>query len=61
MVDMFLQPVGVSMYNTKEIKRRDPIAFDLLISGTYKQRKVSVKKRYKRNFRNQREFEVNHI
>jgi glucan phosphoethanolaminetransferase (alkaline phosphatase superfamily) len=58
MVGMFLQPVGVSMFNTKVVKRRDPIAFDLLVSGTYKPRKVSVKKLYKRNFRNQRDFEV---
>ncbi len=46
------------MFNTKVVKRRDPIAFDLLVSGTYKPRKVSVKKLYKRNFRNQRDFEV---
>ena len=43
------------------LTRRDPIAFDLLVSGTYKQRKVGNKKQYKRNFRNQRDFEVSHL
>ena len=46
------------MFNTKLIKRRNPVAFDLLLSGTYKQRKVKSKRDYKRNFKNQKEYEL---
>lgn len=46
------------MFLSKKVKRRDPIAFDLLLSGTYKQRKVKSKRDYKRAFKNQREFEL---
>lgn len=56
MVVTFKPYVGVSMFNTKKVKRRDPIAFDLLMSGTYGQRKVNSKRAYKRNYKNTREF-----
>jgi len=39
------------------VKRRDPIAFDLLVSGTYKQRKVPKKTEYRRKFRNGKSFQ----
>ena len=58
MDDMFETLGSAIMYPTKKIKRRDPIAFDLLLSGTYKQRKVKSKRDYKRMFKNQREFEL---
>lgn len=57
--DLFKQYVGVNMFtNNQKIKRRDPIAFDLLVSGTYKQRKVKSKLSYKRTFKNQKDFEL---
>lgn len=54
---MFRPLAGASMFNTKLVKRRNPVAFDLLLSGTYKQRKVKSKRDYKRNFKNPKEFE----
>ena len=38
------------------VKRRDPIAFDLLTSGNYNIRKVAKKTEYRRKFRNERSF-----
>ena len=55
--DMLKMPANAIMF-TKKLKRRDPIAYDLLVSGTYKQRKVKSKRDYKRVFKNQREFEL---
>jgi hypothetical protein len=54
---LYNRPAGVSMFTNKKVKRRDPIAFDLLVSGTYKSRKVKSKRDYKRNFKNFREFD----
>jgi hypothetical protein len=39
----------------KTFKLRDPYARELLTSGKYRQRVVSLKKVYKRKFRNQKE------
>ena len=58
MVVMSLLHADATMFNTKPIKRRNPVAFDLLLSGTYKQRKVKSRRDYKRNFKNQREYEL---
>lgn len=59
MVGLFKLYAGVSMFIIdKKIKRRDPIAYDLLVSGTYKQRKVRSKLAYKRTFKNQKDFEL---
>jgi hypothetical protein len=46
--------------DTKKVKRRDPIAIDLLLSGTYYQRKSSNKKNVKRKFKNAKQFELYH-
>ena len=40
----------------KQPKRRNPVAFDLLLSGTYNQRKEENRKRFKRKFRNDKEM-----
>jgi hypothetical protein len=45
---------------SKTVKPRNPIAFDLLVSGTYKQRKVKNKCQYTRNFKNRKSFERQH-
>lgn len=37
-----------------KVKRRDPIAYELLLSGKYGQRTVNSKKQYKRKFRNEK-------
>lgn len=44
----------------KTFKPRNPIAFDLLVSGTYKQRKVKLKTHYSRTFKNQKSFDRHH-
>jgi hypothetical protein len=59
-VGMFDQPGNATM-STKKVKRRDPIAFDLLTSGLYKQRKVPLAKLYKRNFRNERQRQTQEL
>jgi hypothetical protein len=56
MVVMFLLEGCVQMRITNPVKRRDPIAFDLLTSGNYKIRKVAKKTEYRRKFRNERSF-----
>lgn len=38
-----------------KLKRRNPVAFDLLVSGTYNQRKEENRKRFKRKYRNLKE------
>ena len=43
-----------------KVKKRNPIAFDLLVSGTYKQRKVKNKTKYSRGFKNQNSFDRQH-
>lgn len=40
----------MSAKSTKSLNRRDPIAFDLLVSGTYRQRVVPNKKKVLKKF-----------
>lgn len=60
MVGSSNQLLSVDM-SVKKVKRRDPIAFDLLTSGLYKQRRVAFAKLYKRNFRNERQRQTQEL